>query len=236
MNRLFPPPRASSRCRDVLLVLLTTLAPLASARVHAQTYSTAAIIARADSILRATVPPALYPYYHYDADSYYEYQDRRGRSHWDALVDRPRTRGRFVGVNVRFGLRHPDHPWIMGATSVQFDRLLQVVRLPSTAALPRFLLEGRESDALTRAQALELARTHGLRAGLRPPEAYLEFVPAAQTYLWRVTSIQSERRWGTSGYSGQADNVDLDAFTGRVVAHRPSEIARPDGLRLEERP
>lgn len=211
-----------SRLATALLGLLVC------AEAHAQTYDTATVIALADSVLRAEVRPRLYPHFSYDPDSYYEYRNGRGRSGWHELIARRRTRGRFVGTNVRFRFRHPEYEWVTGFASVRLDSLLAPVGPPYLDFLPAFLREGRPSDFISADSALTIARAHGLRSGLREPEARLVFDARARQYRWEVVSVYDERTWGTTGYHGDAEMVRIDPVTGAVEWRGEVQLARPD--------
>jgi len=198
----------------MLMVLAAPL--LTGSPAVGQSYSPAVVIARADSALRATVGTRLHQYFAYDAHSWYAYRNRHGGHHLKPLNERRRTRERFVEGHVQLTFQHPQYAWIQGGVTVTLDSLLRVTRLTPLSFLPAFLVEDRPCDFISREQALAIAQQQGLKPGMEPLTAALQYQGPEEGYNWLVNNVISKEQ---GARAGQLETVRIDALSGKVVFH-----------------
>lgn len=175
-----------------------------------QTYETKRVIAKADSILKARAGKYLYQFFKYDKQTYYEYAIRKNKLKWKTLNKEPLTKGNFKKSYVRFNFSHPDYPWIQQFTSVRFDSLLNLSEPFDLNFIPKFLMEGKPSNYISKKQAIEIAKSTALKDRIKRIEARLTYNGKTESYNWEITNYLSEH---------SIDTVYIDPITGKVLKY-----------------
>lgn len=201
-----------------IIVLLITL------NVEGQTYHTAAIIAKADSIMIKTVGEKIFRlYFTLDTTSYYEYTKRNGKSGYEILTAKPINKHKFKIVNVRyiFTLNVYNRP---GAwCRVKFDDYLIPVESVLTDFIPKYLKEGKPCNFITDSVALQIAEKTFTRKGIKPFIAGLEYDSRGQRYIWRLSNIV--REWEHMNHlHGETELLELDAISGEKLSYYPDVL------------
>ncbi len=200
-----------------LILFLILLKP-----IFGQQFDTDFIINRADSILKKTVGDSIYKYFKYDTDSYYEYVNRFGKTNWETLNKKPKTKGDFVEVSVRFYFDYPNPKEIGGTTHVKFDKNLLLQDSLYLDFLPDFLRENRECDFLDSTKALEIAKDSILKNGLYDLTVHLHYDRFRKKYVYVFDNILSEDLDFAGNKNGDVEIVEVDAVTGSILDRRIS--------------
>ncbi|MFH6982776.1 hypothetical protein [Marinoscillum luteum] len=179
-----------------------------SFQLKAQTFETAFIIEKADSILKASVDERLYQFYTYDSDSYYEYVKKNGKTSWETLNKKGQTKGKFVNTNVRFDFKHPEHCWITGYTGIKLNANLELADSLNTNFLPEFLINSEPSNFISEEEALKIAKPILEQNGINQVNCQLTFDLKTQVYIWAIEDLVFEN------YS---DFVNINAVTGEIT-------------------
>jgi len=179
-----------------------------SFQLKAQTFGTTSIIKKADSILKATVGERLYQFYTYDSDTYYEYVKKNGKTSWETLNKKAKTKGNFVNTNVRFDFKHPEHYWITGYTGIKLDANLELIDSLNTNFIPEFLVNDQPCNFISAEEALEIANPILEQNGINQVTCQLTFDLRAQVYIWTVEDLI---------YENYSDFVNINAVTGEIT-------------------
>lgn len=197
-------------------ILITSILLLITFGCFGQTYETSKVIQKADSILRIEAGEKLYHYFKYDPSTYYEYSVRN-KIKWKALNKTAKTKGQFIKSNVRFNFKHPEYDWIFGYASIRFDSLLNLSYSVNLNFIPKFLQEGKPNNFISKEQAIQIAKDTVLKEKVKELKAELSFNSRVNRYVWLVTNYLSSRTDAIGQVYGEADYVNIDPVTGKVV-------------------
>lgn len=196
-------------------------------QVHSQTYETRKVIAKADSTLKAVSGDYLYQFFKYDSTTYYEYTTKRNRKKWENLIKKPTTKGTFKNTFVRFNFRHPAYPWIHNFAGVQLDSSLNLSDSIDLRFIPRFLVEQKESNYISKEHAIEIAKKFPLKEAINEIEARL---------IYNLFNIEGYS-WLVSNYfdHNQTELVIIEPVTGKVLQHYNSYYGPLHGSKSNDR-
>lgn len=168
-----------------------------SSPIYSQTYLTSEVIKKAESHLKNAVGEELFNYFNLDPDSHYEYKNKAGKTKWENINKRKKTKGSFVnGENIRFILDHPEFPYLY-VNKIIPVRLASDLNLKTEINLdriPKFLLEGRKSDWLNENQLDKIIENQCLKESVKLPMKRLEFDTEGKQYYWIVFNTLYEEK------------------------------------------
>jgi len=197
-------------------ILVTFILLLITLEGFGQTYETRKVIQKADSILRSEAGENLYKYFKYAPSTYYEYTIRN-KTKWKTLNKKALTKGQFIESNVRFDFKHPEYDWITGYASIRFDSFLNLSNSVDLSFIPKFLQEGKPNNFISKEQAIQIAKDTVLKEKVKELKAELSFNRRKNTYIWLVTNYLSRRTDSFGQIYGEADYVNIDPGTGKIV-------------------
>lgn len=200
-----------------LILFLILLKP-----IFGQQFHTDFIINRADNILKETVGDSIHRYFKYDKHSYYEYVNRFGKTKWETLNKKPRTKGKFVEVDVRFYFDYPYVDEIGGTTHIEFDKDLSLTDSIYLDFLPDFIKENRNCDFIDSTAALHIAKDSISKKGLYDLTVFLHFDIFRKRYIYVIDNILSEKLDFAGNKQGDMEIVEVDAVSGEILDHRIS--------------
>lgn len=188
-----------------------------STPIFSQTYLTSEVIEKAESHLKKAVGEDLINFFQLDPDSYYEYKNRAGNTKRKNINKGKNTKGNFVnGESIRFILYHPEFPYLQvnKRISVQLASDLSLKSEINLDRIPKFLLEGRESDWLNENQLDKIIENQGLKNSSKSPIKLLEFDNTERKYYWMVLNTLYQEKC----YS-EEEILHIDPVTGEVFKH-----------------
>ncbi len=192
--------------------------------VFGQKYLTTNIRSKADSILKTYIGDTVfYNYCSYNADTYYEYKNIFGKSHWVTLNKFKRTKGKFIGANIRWHLNIPypkctAYDTISGITSLNFDSLLRPTEKPNLNFIPDFYWKNQDCRLISKDEALNIAKHQNLKSGIDSLNAIINY-DISKTFTWEVSQILWTKKDGFNNDYGEMERIFIDASTGEVKLH-----------------
>jgi hypothetical protein len=188
-----------------------------------QTYLTENIIKKADSILNANSGEYAYPFFHFDNKTYYEY--RKGiKLKWKNLRKKLKTKGKFKKCSVRFDFNNPNYPWIYGFVSIKFDSLLNLSEPINLSFIPKFLLEGKPSNFISKEKALKIGSGIISTDDTKKLEVILEYnFLKYKKYFWVIHNYLTEKIDRLGNKYGKVEIVLINPINGKIVEHFNTE-------------
>ena len=193
--------------------------------IFGQKYLTADIRTKADSILRTYIGDTVFSNHcFYDTDTYYEYRDIFGKSHWETLNKFKKTKGKFVKADVRWNLFIP-YPTciafdtIKGKTSFVLDNLLRPTQTPYLDFVPDFYWTKDSCHLINRDEALTIAKRQNLKTAIDTLKATINYDRKTKTFSWEVSQTLWIKKNGLNDNYGESEIVTIDAKTGKVISH-----------------
>ncbi len=209
--------------RQLTFLLLTVSM---ATTVFGQKYLTVDIRTNADSILRIYIGDTVFSNHCvYDTDTYYEYRDIFGKSHWETLSKFKRTKGKFVKVDVRWNLIIP-YPTciafgtIKGKTSFVLDSLLRPTQTPYLDFVPDFYWTKDSCHLINRDEALTIAKRQNLKTAIDNLKVNIEYDSKTKTFSWEVSQILWTKKDGYKNDYGEIEIVTINALTGEIKSHQ----------------
>ena len=194
--------------------------------VSGQKYLTADIRAKADSILRTHICDTVFlNHCFYDTDTYYEYNNIFGKSHWETLNKFKKTKGKFVKVEVRWNLIIP-YPTciafdtIKGKTSFVLDNILRPTQTPYLDFVPDFYWTKDSCQLINMDEALKIAKRQNLKTGIDTIKANIKYDSKTKTFSWEVSQTLWTKKDGYKNDYGEIEIVTINALTGEIKSHQ----------------
>lgn len=182
-----------------------------------QVYEPRTVLETAEQILKESVGESLYPYFKYDKKSYYEYRTKSGKTKWNTLRKKRKTKGNFVSVNVRFILQHPEfaYDWINKTIYISLDKSLNLTGEPNTDFIPDFLKMNEPSNWLSGEQIDNIIQGLNLKKTTYPIVKRLDYDTKSHKYIWTVFNTLYEE-----DYVSDVEFLEIDPISGKVITHR----------------
>lgn len=193
-------------------------------RVNGQSYSYEQILSKADSIFRANVDERLLKYFHRDSTSLSNRQDK--------IVSGQTTKGTFEHVLVFYNFSYKESivnasfhkGYLVYSILIELDSGLGLANnldaeFDNFAFIPQYVKDQRPCDFISMDKALEIAKDDGIKNGIEPPSAELDYSSGdVKGYFWFVNSpLTKETHDGR--LHGEADTVIIDAVSGKILRH-----------------
>lgn len=198
-------------------IILTTLMLMISYFGQSQNYLTSEVIEKAELYLKNAVGEELFEYFKLDPDSYYEYKTKFGKTKWREIIKGNRTKGKFVnGHNIRFTLNHPDFQYsgIYKNIYVELDSVLNLSKEINLDRIPKFLLENKTSNWLTKEQLESIAKEQNLKKSIKPLEMILQFDNNSREYYWMIINTLYEEKCFSD-----TEILHIDHVSGQIQRH-----------------
>jgi hypothetical protein len=197
---------------------------LGASACPAQRLSTANIRAKADSVLRREVGAEVFRHCRYEDHSFYSYITARGRRNSARLTKHAKTRGKLTAVRMfyRVQLPYPNCPaydTISGSCAFDLDEKLRATSKPELDFVPDSYWQKQDCHLISADQALDVARSQGLQAGIKPLKAYLWYEEARKQFVWTIHNYLTVDRYYGTMPEGRVEVVKLDAVAGTVIEH-----------------
>ena len=181
---------------------------------------------KADSILRTFIGDTIFSNHCiYDTDTYYEYKDIFGKSHWETLNKFRKTKGKFIKVDVRWNLIIP---WptciafdtIKGKTSFVLDSLLRPTKKPYLEFIPDFFWTKDSCHLINEYEAIEIAKRQNLKKAIDTLKATINYDSKTKTFFWVVSQTLWSKKDAYNNDYGECEIVTIDAKTAEVKSHQ----------------
>ena len=187
---------------------------------------TADIRAKSDSILSTYIGDIVFSNNcFYDTNTYYEYRDIFGKSHWETLNRFKKTKGKFVKVDVRWNVIIPyptcsAYDSIKGNTSFVLDSLLRPTQKPNFDFIPDFYWTNDSCHLINRDEALTIAKRQNLKPAIDTLKATINYDKKTKTFSWEVSQTLWIKKNELNDDYGESEIVNIDAKTGKVISHQ----------------
>lgn len=164
-------------------------------------------------------------YCFFDTDTYYEYKDILGESHWQTLNTYKKTKGKFVKIDMRWDLNipYPHCPSldsICGNTSILLDANLNPINKPNYSFIPDFYWTKDTCYFITKENAIAITRSLPLKQGIEPIDAKLHYNANTNSYYWEVYQYLSRYfRFDGVPPNGEIELIQIDAINGTIKWH-----------------
>ncbi len=203
-------------------IILTIFLISISNFAQSQKYLTSEVIEKAELYLKKAVGAELFGYFELDPDSYYEYKTILGKNNWSEITKGKKTKGSFVNAHdIRFTLNHPDFQYtgINKNIYVELDSALNLCTEIKLERIPKFLLENKPSNWLTKEQLDSIAKEQNLKSSIKPLEMDLQFDYDCGEYYWEIINTLYEEK----GFS-DCEFLHVDPISGRILKHTEGRL------------
>lgn len=182
-----------------------------------QSYSCGEIISKAEDNLKEAVGEQAFQYFKYDGSANYNYRTKAGKERWKKLPKSSKTRGDFIGTQIKFVLEHPDYKykWVNKFAFVKLDSSLNLKEKIYINHIPSFILLNKPSNWLTEEEIDGIINKQDLKPAVKPVVKRLEFDEKAREHYWQVFNTLSEERC-----FADVEILSIDPVTGVVKDHR----------------
>jgi len=193
-----------------------------------QKYYSADIIKKADSIIVAAVGQKIFEeHYQFDSASYFESKTSFNDDLIKTLSKAKKTKGEIKLINVRytFYIKKFEQPFVW--TGLVFDKNLNLKKPVDTSFIPKFILQGRTNDFLTKDDILEIAKSKFVKKGIKPIETSLTYDHKKNVFVWSVVNIINEWKGYKDEISRDVELLEINAQNGDIITFYPNALQGP---------
>ena len=211
-----------SRVVKVKCIITICLILLRGNFTYSQTYQTRVILNRSDSLLKVNLGEKLFSYCKFDSNTYYEYKNAFGKTHWKKLLISSKTKGNFVSTDIEYKFKFPcpQEDSLKGNISVFLDSNLKLRQKIVFDFIPKFLLHDSVCQFISKSEVLEIASKQNLKKGIKDIKCFFscDKNSSIHKWIWQIDNYISEYKDSDGHSHGKVEILTIDAITKEILS------------------